>query len=204
MKTKRGLIHVYTGSGKGKTTAAIGLALRALGQGLRVYMIQFLKGGAYTGELIAADNFLDNFNIVQFGKGCPKSDTQLSLTSFNCPKGHTVRDEISCGDCRLCFQIDDDERVHARLALENARHILQKENYDMLILDEVNCAIKTDLIKVKDILELLELKPENVEIVLTGRDAPDELIDVADYVTEMREVKHPFANGIESRRGIEY
>lgn len=169
-----GLIQVYTGDGKGKTTAAIGQAVRAVGQGARVVMIQFMKGREY-GELKALEK-VDNFEIHQFG-----------------------RDEFV--DKANPEQRDID---YAQKGLEKAREILEHGGCDLLILDEINVAVDFNLLKIEDVLELIVHKPKQVEMILTGRNAPQEFEKVAHLVTEMREIKHPYQQGIEMRKGIDY
>jgi cob(I)alamin adenosyltransferase len=169
-----GLIHVYTGNGKGKTTAAVGQAIRACGHGARVVMIQFMKGREY-GELRCAD-LLDNFEILQFG-----------------------RDQFV--DKSNPAQIDIE---YARKGLNAAKEIVEKGDCDLLVLDEINVALDFALLPVEEVLALLAGKPEQIEVILTGRNAPQEMIDIADLVTEMREIKHPYQLGIEMRKGIEY
>jgi cob(I)alamin adenosyltransferase len=172
-KLRKGFVQVYTGGGKGKTTAAAGLTLRALGHGLRVYMVQFLKKGFKYGELSALKRF-PNFKFAQFGRG-------VYL------KRPTAR------DAEL-----------AQKALDHAREIVRGGKYDIVVLDEVNVALGLKLIKVADVVDLIESKPPGVELILTGRNAPAEIIQRADLVTEMVEVKHPFSKGVKARAGIEY
>jgi cob(I)alamin adenosyltransferase len=174
MSIKKGLIHVYTGNGKGKTTAAIGLGIRATGDGLRVCMIQFMKGRRYS-ELDALQH-VKNFTVVQFGR-----DEFVSK----------IKPE----------QIDIDL---AKKGFEHAKSILQKGEYDLVILDEINVAIDFHLVQLKDVLQLLKEKPESVELVLTGRYAPPELIQYADVVSEILEIKHPYQKGVQSRKGIDW
>jgi len=172
---KRGLVQVYTGEGKGKTTAALGLAMRAAGHGLKVYIIQFMKGWPNYGELKTVG-------------GHP----QITLRQFGRPEF-----------------VDPDkpepvDREMAQEALREARRVLTSGSYDVVILDEVNVALKYGLIELRDVLALIEEKPKHLELVLTGRYAPPEVIERADLVTEMREVKHPYRIGIEGQEGIEY
>ncbi len=174
MGLKRGYIHIYTGNGKGKTTAALGLGLRATGAGLKVYMIQFMKSGEYS-ELKAIKQ-IKNFTMIQFGR--------KSFVSKKNP------DKV---DIEL-----------AQRGLIHAKEILRKREYDVVILDEINVAIDFNLISLKDVLKLLKEKPEDVELVLTGRYAPAELIEQADLVSEILEIKHPYANGASARRGIDF
>lgn len=171
---ERGLVQVYTGNGKGKTTAALGLTVRAVGQGLRVYIGQFLKGVPY-GELATLAR-LPNVTVRQFG-----------------------RSEWVDPTC-----ITDEDRAMAERALQDGAEAMRSGEYDVVILDEVNVAAGWGLLDVDRVLQLIESKPTKVELILTGRSAPPEVIDVADLVTEMREIKHPYQKGITSRRGIEF
>lgn len=175
MPLERGLIQVYTGNGKGKTTAALGLAFRALGRGLKVCMIQFMKGGGPYGEHIAAQQFPEQFTIIQTGRS-----------------GWVNRDNPDAEDVHLAHE-----------ALEKARSILLDATYDLVILDEINGAISFGLLSLEDVLALLRQKPPSVELVLTGRNADERIIALADLVTEMREVKHYYRTGVPARIGIE-
>jgi cob(I)alamin adenosyltransferase len=171
-KSLRGLVHIYTGGGKGKTTAALGLAIRATGRGMKVIIIQFLKG-ITSGEHLFLNKHTA-FEIKQVSSG----------DIFTKP-----RDQLS-------------EEAQQTLAL--AEKEMLSGNYDLVILDELLIALSLDLITLKEVLDLLDKKPDKVELVLTGRDAPQELIDRADLVTEMVMVKHPFTEGIPARKGIEF
>lgn len=175
MKLKQGLIQVYTGNGKGKTTAALGLALRAAGHGLRVYIIQFMKGWPHYGELVSLQH-LPNVTLRQFGR-----------------PDFVNRAHPDPEDIRL-----------AQEALEHARRVIVGGDHDVVILDEVNVALDYGLIGLDDLLSLLEAKPEHVELVLTGRGAHPQIIQRADLVTEMLAIKHPYDAGTLGRRGIEY
>ncbi len=174
-KLKKGLIQVYTGNGKGKTTAALGLALRALGHGYRVCMVQFMKGGVRYGEIEIAKK-LDNFEVKSFGRP--------EFVDKNNPE------EI---DIKLAHE-----------ALNYASEIIKSRKCDIVILDEINVALEWKLIKLSDVLDILKSKPEDVEIILTGRYAPKEIINLADLVTEMKEIKHPYQKGVKAREGIEF
>lgn len=189
-KSKLGLVHVYTGDGKGKTTAALGVAFRAAGHGFSVLIIQFLKGGSHTGEISAVKKF-PNMKIRQFGRKCPYSDKMR--------KGL-----IDCGNCRDCFKTGRDEITKAQKALRFAREASKSGNYDIVVLDEVNVALAIGWIKARDVLNLVKKKHKNTELILTGRTVPKSIIKAADMVTEMKEVKHPMKRGIFVRRGIEY
>ncbi|HEC82111.1 MAG TPA: cob(I)yrinic acid a,c-diamide adenosyltransferase [Thermoplasmatales archaeon] len=174
MGLEKGYVHVYTGPGKGKTTAALGLGLRAAGAGLKVYMIQFMKGRRYS-EIDAVEQ-LQNFTIVQFGRD--------EFVSKENPE-----------------QIDIDL---AQQGLEHANEIIKTGEHDLVILDEINVALDYNLIPLEDTLRLIREKPEKVELVLTGRYASPELVKQADLVTEMLEIKHPFQKGVLARKGIDY
>jgi len=166
------MIEVYTGNGKGKTTAALGLAFRAVGQGLRVCMIQFMKAHKY-GE-VKASKSLPNFELVQFGR-----------------KEFVSKKNPEKIDVEL-----------ARKGLANAKEIIGSKKYDMVILDEINVAIDFRLIPVEEVIELI--KDQSAEIILTGRYADDRIIKIADYVSEIKEIKHPYKKGETARKGIEY
>jgi len=170
-----GLIQVYTGPGKGKTTAALGQAIRAAGQGVNVYIVQFMKGWPHYGELVALQR-QPNVTLRQFGRA--------SFVDSQDPDPIDVQ--------------------MAQEALEHARQVVQAGEHGLVILDEVNVALDWGLVKLDDVLDLIARRPRHVELVLTGRGAPSEIIEVADLVTEMREVKHPYQQGIEGRRGIDY
>lgn len=188
---KKGFIHVYTGNGKGKTTAALGLALRAIGHGYEVYMIQFLKGGRHIGELLASEDKIKQFTVKQFGKICPYSEEMRKGT-------------IDCGNCKDCFLSRREESIKAEEALEHARKIIKSKRYGLVILDEVNNAVDKKLLPLEKVIRLIKEKPKEVELILTGRNAKKEIISLADYVTEMREIKHPFNKGVRVRWGIDY
>ena len=169
----KGYIQVYTGNGKGKTTAALGLALRAVGAGLRVYIAQFVKGTDYS-ELNAVERLSDVITLKQYGLG------------------FFVNREPN----------DDDIRA-AREGLKEIRDIMCSNTYDVVILDEANIAAGYHLFSVEDLLDFIGAKPENVELVITGRRADPRIIKAADLVTEMKEIKHYYHRGIKARIGIE-
>jgi cob(I)alamin adenosyltransferase len=186
----KGLVQVYTGNGKGKTTTALGLGFRASGHGLRVCMIQFLKGAHYLGELDSARK-LKNFKIFQFGAPCPWSkDMKKGI--------------MRCGSCRYCFTIHKQDIEKCKIGLDFAREAVTCGDYDVVIMDEINVAMSLDVVSVSDVLELIKSKRDDVELVLTGRNAPERIIEVADLVTEMREIKHPMQKGVEARVGIDF
>ena len=173
---KRGLVHIYTGDGKGKTTAALGLSLRALGRGFKVCFIQFLKGRMKLddGALLALRR-VRNFECARYGTG---------IFVIGKPS-------------RRDFQ-------EASKAFEHAKEAIMKGRYDVVVLDEITHAVNLGLIDIDEVIELIRNRPPNVEIVLTGRAADQKLIDAADLVTEMREVKHPFSYGVRAREGVEF
>lgn len=205
-KDTLGLIHVYTGEGKGKTSAAMGLALRAVGQGFRVYIVQFMKGGAYTGEFISIKNFLPNIDAVQYGRKCVVEDKQRKIMGYEDEYHYFnyVRDDIQCGPCRFCFLNDATQKQYVRDAMERARKVMTTGDHDLIILDEVNCAVHYGFLSAKELTDALKIKNKTTEVICTGRDASKELIEMADYVSEIKAIKHPFQKGISARRGIEY
>lgn len=206
MKEKKGLVQVYTGDGKGKTTAAIGLAMRAAGQGFKIFIVQFMKGGAYTGEFISAKNFIPNINFIQFGRSCIKEKKQLKLMKVDNKYTYFdfIREDIRCGSCRYCFLNDKIQDEFVKKGFNKAEEIIMNNEYDMVILDEINVAMSLGFIDVNKVIELIKKKPKEMELILTGRNAPKEIINIANLVTEMKMIKHYFEEGIEARRGIEY
>ena len=201
-----GLVQVYTGEGKGKTTAALGQALRACGHGFKVFVVQFLKGGAYTGEYIAANELLNKkAKLVQFGKGCLKTTLQTKIENFGiCPKTRMVRKAELCGSCRYCFLPYEKDKEEAADAFQEGKDAAMSGNFDMVVMDELNVAMDKGFVSVKDVLDLMRNKAVKCELIITGRDAPKEIMEAADYVTEMKSVKHPFDVGVFAREGIEY
>ena len=193
-KENLGLIHVYTGDGKGKTSTSLGMAVRASGNNLRTHMIQFLKSGE-TGELKTIKDHIPNMNIIQYGVEALR-EKQSKILDFNGLK-------LDKGPTKFRFLPDNEEKDAAVLALEHATHILKTKKCDLLILDEVNVALDKELISMKEFKEFLSFN-NKTEIVCTGRDAPQELIDIADYVTILQNHKHPWQKGIVARRGIDY
>ncbi len=170
----KGYIHIYTGNGKGKTTAAFGLALRSVGAGKRIYIAQFVKGQPYS-EIEAVNMFLPAITIKQYGLDC---------FIYNKP---TFKDIEA-----------------ARNGLADVKRIISEGDFDMVILDEACIAIYYNLFTSGELIEILNAKPEPMEIIITGRYATDDLIEFADLVTEMKEIKHYYAKGIEARKGIEF
>jgi cob(I)alamin adenosyltransferase len=172
---RHGTVQVYTGDGKGKTTAAIGLAVRAVGHGLTVYMLQFMKGSSNYGELAAA-RMLPGFVIEQSG-----------------------RDEFV--DRSNPAQVDIDMAAEG---LRKARAALQSGEHDVVILDEINVALVFGLVSLKDVLDLVAARPEHVELILTGRAAHPEVVKAADLVSEVLNIRHHYDAGVGAREGIEY
>lgn len=175
-RLSQGMIQVYTGDGKGKTTAALGLACRAVGHGLKVYMIQFLKGTMEYGEIETAKKLAPYLTIRQMGRGCLLER-----------KDHPEPEDIA----------------GAREGVALAHEMLRGGDYDIVILDEINVAVDLGLIDTEAVLNLMDERPPHVELILTGRYAPSEIIERADLVTEMVEIKHYYKQGIEARMGIE-
>jgi len=183
MPTRRGLTIVYTGEGKGKTSAALGAALRALGHGWKVLMIQFFKGDwpVVYGELELAKRLHPQFEVLQLGRGFVKI----------------------MGDKKPFSE----HLEAAKAALALTREKLFSGQYDLIILDEVNYALgylDFKLIELEDVLQLIRTKPPGLHLILTGRNAPPEIVEVADLVTEMREIKHPMKRGVPAQQGIDY
>lgn len=174
---QKGLIQVYTGAGKGKSTAAIGQAVRAAGHGFKVGLVSFFK------------------DPEAFGYGEYKSLEKLGIKTFLFAKKHPyfykkLNPEDVCQECSK--------------GLEFIKELFQDPSWDMLVLDEINIAVRDGFLKEEDILSLLETKPENLELVLTGRGVTENIMEKADLVSEVREVKHPYSQGIKSREGVEY
>ena len=173
----RGLIIVNTGPGKGKTTAAMGTALRAVGNGMKVLMLQFLKGSWHYGELDAAKAFGDKFIMKQMGRGFVKIGGA----------------ETDPEDIRMVEE-----------AWEEARQAINSGQWELVILDEINYAISYGMLDPANVVEALKQKPEQVHVILTGRNAHPTIIELADTVTEMKQVKHAYEKGVMAQRGIEY
>ena len=169
----KGYVHVFTGNGKGKTTAALGLSIRAAGAGLKVFFAQFVKKGEYS-EIKALKRFNDFITVEQFGLG--------RFTNKR-PKPEDIR--------------------AAREGLKRIKQIMSTEKYDLIILDEANVAVKLGLITVQDLLTIIISKPHETELVITGRYAPARIMDIADIVTEMKATKHYYQEGVKARIGIE-
>ncbi len=174
--TDKGLILVFTGNGKGKTTAALGVALRAAGHGLRVLILQFMKMRVNTGEIRALERTNLPITIKQFGR----------RVFFR---------------TRTCEPMD----IHkAYLGLKAFQRAMDSRTYDMIILDEINLAVYFGLLDVEEVMEVIRNRPSNLHLVLTGRKARKEIIDIADLVTEMMETRHPYNQGVKAQKGIEF
>lgn len=170
----KGYIQIYTGNGKGKTTAALGLALRAAGADMKIYFAQFIKGKPYS-ELSILKNRIPEITIKQYGLGCFIVDKP-------------TEDDINA----------------AIKGLNEIANIILSEKYDMIVLDEITIALYYKLFSADRLIKVLQSKSDKTEIVITGRYAPDELIKIADLVTEMKEIKHYYKDGVEARKGIEF
>ncbi len=178
MQKKSGLVHIYTGEGKGKTTAAIGLAIRAAGNGMKVLFVQFLKGGEESGELKIFKKLQENIEVIRLDQRHP----------IFFKKGDTKEELINA----------------SKEALNLIAKKIESDKYDLIILDEINNLIAQGWADINELTNIIRKRPEGVEIVLTGRGAPQELLEIADYVTEMKAIKHPFKKRIKARKGIEY
>ena len=175
---KDGLVIVYTGGGKGKTTASLGMALRAVGYNHKICMIQFIKGSWHYGEMDSSKRLEPEFELIAAGKGF------VGIIDDTSPK-------------------EEHEKV-AKEAINICKEKIQSEKYDIIILDEVNYAINLGLIDVNDVLDLIKTKPPRLNLVLTGNYAMPEIIELADLVTEMKEIKHPFQKGVKAKKGIDF
>jgi cob(I)alamin adenosyltransferase len=209
-RPRRGLIHVYTGDGKGKTTAAIGMALRAAGQNIQVYIVQFMKGGHYTGELLAAERFLQGrITFRQFGRGCIRENKQTQLAAFDklgpSMRFELVRDDEPCGECRYCFVNDKIQKEFCEDAAVLAKRVVASGEYGLVVMDELCYAVHYGMLPLSRALELIDAKHPSVELIVTGGNAPVEIVEKADLVTHMTRVKHYYDDqGVVARRGVEY
>jgi cob(I)alamin adenosyltransferase len=174
----RGLVIVYTGDGKGKTTAALGLCLRAIGHGNKILVIQFLKSDWPYGELAGAKRLAPELEIRPLGVGC------IGILGDDKPL--------------------EEHRQAAERAFEEVKTAVMSGEYDIVVLDEINIAVHFGLVAVDDVCSLVKARPESTTLVLTGRHADQRLIEIADLVTEMREIKHPYRQGISAMKGIDY
>ncbi len=170
----KGYVHLYTGNGKGKTTAAFGLSLRAAGAGKKIFFAQFVKGKIYS-EIKAVKKFLPDITVKQYGLKCFIVDT---------PKAEDIE--------------------AAQRGLQEVEAVMASGKYDLIVLDEITIALFYKLVPLEELLRILKKRPENTELILTGRYAPRELIAFSDLVTEMREVKHYYTENVKAREGIEF
>ncbi|MFZ5453861.1 MAG: cob(I)yrinic acid a,c-diamide adenosyltransferase [Thermodesulfobacteriota bacterium] len=172
---KKGLLMVFTGDGKGKTTAALGLALRSAGHGLKVCFIQFIKGGWQSGEIKAVERFQDLIDFHVMGKGFTWKSTDL-----------------------------EKDKAAARYAWQFAQGVMASEHYHLVVLDEFTYLLKYGIIDLPPVLATLINRPADLHVAITGRDAPPELLAAADLATEMRVIKHPFQAGVQAQKGVEF
>ena len=172
---EKGLLIVHTGKGKGKSTAAFGMVFRAIGHGMRIGVVQFVKGAWGTGERDVLEKFPGQVTIKAMGEG-------------------------------FTWDVADRQRdlAAARAAWEEAKRMIVDESYDMVLLDELNIVLRYDYLPLDEVLEVLRNKPRDLHVIVTGRNAKDELIEIADLVTEMTEIKHPFRSGVKAQAGVEF
>ncbi|MEM0906911.1 MAG: cob(I)yrinic acid a,c-diamide adenosyltransferase [Pseudomonadota bacterium] len=172
---EKGLIIVHTGKGKGKSTAAFGMVMRAVGHGMRVGVVQFIKGRMETGEKVVLDRFGDQVTVRRMGEG-------------------------------FTWETQDRQRdiAAAQAAFDIAKDMIMSGDYKMVLLDELNIVLRYDYLDIADVLAMLKEKPDDVHVIITGRNAKDELIEAADLVTEMTMIKHPFRSGVKPQAGIEF
>jgi len=175
---QKGLVIVYTGGGKGKTSAALGLVLRAVGYNHKVCMIQFVKGSWHYGELDSAKRLAPEFEMITAGKGF------VGILDDKSPR----EDHVKAANDTLMI----------------SREKIASGKFDVVILDEINYAIQLELLKLDDVIDLIKAKPAELDLVLTGNHAAKEVIELADLVTEMKEIKHPFKSGLKAKKGIDF
>ena len=175
---QKGLVIVYTGGGKGKTSAALGLVLRAVGYNHKVCMVQFVKGSWHYGELDSAKRLAPEFEMITAGKGF------VGILDDKSPREEHVK--------------------AANDTLMISREKIASGKFDVVILDEINYAIQLELLKLDDVIDLIKSKPTDLDLVLTGNHAAKEVIELADLVTEMKEIKHPFKSGLKAKKGIDF
>ena len=176
--SQKGLVIVYTGGGKGKTSAALGLVLRAVGYNHKVCMIQFVKGSWHYGELDSAKRLAPEFEMITAGKGF------VGILDDKSPREEHVK--------------------AANDTLMISREKILSGKYNVVILDEINYAVQLELLKLDDVIDLIKSKPTELDLVLTGNHAAKEVIELADLVTEMKEIKHPFKSGLKAKKGIDF
>jgi|TARA_Y100001947_G_scaffold141895_1_gene133789 cob(I)alamin adenosyltransferase len=175
---QKGLVIVYTGGGKGKTSAALGLVLRAVGYNHKVCMVQFVKGSWHYGELDSAKRLAPEFEMITAGKGF------VGILDDKSPREEHVK--------------------AANDTLMISREKILSGKYNVVILDEINYAVQLELLKLDDVIDLIKSKPAELDLVLTGNHATKEVIELADLVTEMKEIKHPFKSGLKAKKGIDF
>ena len=176
--SQKGLVIVYTGGGKGKTSAALGLVLRAVGYNHKVCMVQFVKGSWHYGELDSAKRLAPEFELITAGKGF------VGILDDKSPR--------------------EDHVKAANDTLEISKEKIMSGNFDVVILDEINYALQLKLLNLDDVVDLIKSKPSELDLVLTGNHAEEKVIELADLVTEMKEIKHPFKSGIKAKKGIDF
>ncbi len=176
--SEKGLVIVYTGGGKGKTSAALGLVLRAVGYNHKVCMVQFVKGSWHYGELDSAKRLAPEFEMITAGKGF------VGILDDKSPR--------------------EDHVKAANDTLEISKEKMMSGKFDVVILDEINYALQLKLLNLDDVIDLIKSKPSELDLVLTGNHAVEEVIELADLVTEMKEIKHPFKSGIKAKKGIDF
>ena len=194
-RLRQGLVEVYTGNGKGKTTAAFGLAFRALGWGLRVYIIQFMKLGTY-GENRSSSQFPDRLRVEYAGmpyfiaweEDIPVEDRKKVANVVMCPRGKPP----------------EEYREKVKNAFQKMKGEVKSGNWDIIILDEVNVAIYYNLLELEELTSFLDSRGDKVEVVLTGRKMPEEILQRAGLITEMKEIRHPYSEGMPARRGVDF
>ncbi len=191
---ERGLVQVYTGDGKGKTTAAIGQIIRALGHGNKAALIQYMKGSNYYGELDTLCRLKPGVEVFQYGRVC-SHNSLIKQGESNC---------LACGDCFVPKDgATEFDRQYTALALNRSK-LAVAGDYNLVVLDEILNAVDFGLLSEQDVLDLLKMRPDNMELILTGRNARPSLVAQADLVTEMKAHRHPFEQGVAARRGVEY
>ena len=176
--SQKGLVIVYTGGGKGKTSAALGLVLRAIGYNHKVCMIQFVKGSWHYGELDSAKRLAPEFELITAGKGF------VGILDDKSPREEHVK--------------------AAKDTLAISKEKIMSGKFNVVILDEINYAVQLELLKIDDVIDLIKSKPSELDLVLTGNHAAKEVIEIADLVTEMKEIKHPFKSGMKAKKGIDF
>lgn len=194
-KLEKGLVQVFAGAGKGKTEAALGIALRAASCGFKVYIIQMLKGNGLSTSVSSLENSFKNLKIDAFGRHCPYIDLM-------------VQGVLLCDDCKECFippkKVKEMDKELARMALDLAGRVIKNGKHQVLVLDEILLALELKLVDAEEVIKLIKDKPEDMELVLTGRKAPPEIIELANQVTDMNDVKNLKSQGVKGRFGIDH